>query len=173
MRSGQVLDEAFARLPTVVRRAVDGLDAAALRWQPESNTNPIGWLVWHLTRIQDDHVSELAATTQVWLEEEWASRFGLEPGTTATGYGHTAAQVVAVQPQDPGVLLRYLDMVTARTRTFLETVSDGDLDRIVDASWEPPVTMGVRLVSVLDDGLQHAGQAAYLRGLHDRATGSR
>ena len=170
MRSSQVLDEAFARIPAVVGRAVDGLDAAALRWQPESGTNPIGWLVWHLTRVQDDHVSELAGVTQVWLEEGWASRFGLEPGTTATGYGHTAAQVAAVRPRDTEVVLRYLDAVTARTRTFLETVSDDDLDRVVDASWDPPVTMGVRLVSVIDDGMQHAGQAAYLRGLHDRAT---
>lgn len=173
MQSHQVLDEAFTRIPAVVRRAVEGSDAAALRWQPESNANPIGWLVWHLTRVQDDHVAELADATQVWLEEEWASRFGLEPGTTATGYGHTAAEVVAVQPRDTGVLLGYLDTVTDRTRAFLETVSDDDLDRVVDASWDPPVTMGVRLVSVIADGLQHAGQAAYLRGLYDRATHSR
>lgn len=172
MQSWQVLDEAFARIPAVVRRAVDGLDAAALRWQPESNSNPIGWLVWHLSRIQDDHVSELADVTQVWLEGEWASRFDLEPGSTATGFGHTAAQVVAVKPRDTDVLLRYLDTVTGRTRAFLQTVSDSDLDRIVDTSWDPPVTMGVRLVSVIGDGMQHAGQAVYLRGLHDRVSRS-
>lgn len=173
MRSSEVLDEAFARIPDLVRRAVDGLDAPALWWQPEPNTNPIGWLVWHLTRVQDDHVSEIAGRGQVWLEEEWAPHFGLERRTTATGYGHTAEQVAAVRPRDTEVLLGYLDIVTARTRTFLETVGDGDLDRVVDASWDPPVTMGVRLVSVIGDGLQHVGQAAYLRGVHDRSTGSR
>lgn len=172
MHSGQVLDEAFGRIPPVVTRAVDGLDAAALRWQPASDTNPIGWLVWHLSRVQDDHVSELADARQVWLDEEWAPRFGLEAGTTATGYGHTAEEVRAVQPRDTEVLLSYLDAVTVRTRAFLTTVIDGDLDRVVDASWEPPVTMGVRLVSVISDGMQHAGQAAYLRGLHDRVTRS-
>jgi hypothetical protein len=36
---------------------------------------------------------------------------------------------------------------------------------VVDASWDPPVTLGVRLVSVISDDLQHAGQAAYLRGM--------
>ena len=170
MHSGQVLEEAFARIPAVVRRTVEGLDVEALRWQPASNTNPIGWLVWHLTRVQDDHVSELASATQVWLEDDWASRFGLELGTIDTGYGHTPAQVATFQPRDTEVLLSYLDTVTALTRTFLDTVSDRDLDRIVDASWEPPVTMGVRLVSVIADGMQHAGQAAYLRGLHESAT---
>ena len=38
-------------------------------------------------------------------------------------------------------------------------------DRVVDRTWDPPVTLGVRLVSILDDDTQHAGQAAYVRGL--------
>jgi hypothetical protein len=63
------------------------------------------------------------------------------------------------------VLLAYLDAVDRRTRGFLETLTASDLDRIVDRRWDPPVTLGVRLVSIADDGLQHMGQAAYVRGL--------
>jgi len=48
---------------------------------------------------------------------------------------------------------------------MLEGVTGTELDRIVDRRWDPPVTVGVRLVSVADDCLQHAGQAAYARGL--------
>ncbi len=40
-----------------------------------------------------------------------------------------------------------------------------DLDRVVDKRWNPPVTLGVRLVSILNDDVQHVGQAAYVRGL--------
>ncbi len=53
----------------------------------------------------------------------------------------------------------------ARTAEFVAGLSAADLDRVVDESWDPPVTLGVRLVSVVDDDAQHAGQAAYVRGL--------
>jgi uncharacterized damage-inducible protein DinB len=168
MQSNQVLDDAFSRIPGVARRAVADLDAEALRWQPEPESNPIGWLVWHLARVQDDHVAELVEGEQVWVAESWAPRFELPEGTTETGFGHSPEQVRAVRPDGAEALLDYLDAVTERTRSFLATVSDGDLDRVVDTSWDPPVTMGARLVSVIGDGLQHVGQASYLRGLHDR-----
>jgi uncharacterized damage-inducible protein DinB len=168
MQSKDILADAFSRIPGVVRRAVDGLDAEALSWQPEPESNPIGWLVWHLTRVQDDHVAELIEGEQVWTAKSWAPRFGLEADTTETGFGHTIEQVRAVRPDDVETVLGYLDAVTGRTHSFLATVTDHELDRVVDTSWDPPVTMGARLVSVLGDGMQHAGQAAYLRGLHDR-----
>jgi uncharacterized damage-inducible protein DinB len=168
MRSNQVLDEGFSRIPGEARRAVEGLDVEALVWQPDPASNTIGWLVWHLARVQDDHVAELLDAEQVWDAEAWAPRFGLPDGATDTGYGHSAEQVRSVRPDGADALVDYLEVVTARTRRFLGTVGDEDLDRVVDTSWDPPVTMGVRLVSVIDDSLQHAGQAAYLRGLHER-----
>jgi hypothetical protein len=48
---------------------------------------------------------------------------------------------------------------------MLAGLPDGELDRVVDRRWDPPVTMGVRLISIADDCLQHVGQASYLRGL--------
>ncbi len=51
---------------------------------------------------------------------------------------------------------------------MLSSLGDADLDRIVDRRWDPPVMMGVRLVSIADDSLQHVGQAAYVRGLLGR-----
>lgn len=170
MHSSLVLDEAFTRIPGIVRRAVDGLDADALAWRPEPGANPIGWLVWHLARIQDDHVADLDDGEQVWLVERWGPRFGLPEESTETGFGHSPEQVAVVRPDGPGALLDYLDAVTERTRRFLTAIGEDDLDRVVDTSWDPPVTMGVRLVSVIGDGLQHAGQAAYVRGVHDRTT---
>ncbi|MFP4634430.1 MAG: mycothiol transferase [Nitriliruptoraceae bacterium] len=168
MQVAQVLDDAFARIPGVVHPTLDGLDVDALTWQPDPQANPIGWLVWHLSRVQDDHVAELAGDQQVWGAQGWAPHFGLDEGTTETGFGHRPEQVRAVQPDSAAVLLDYLDEVTDHTRTFLATLGPGDLDRIIDTSWDPPVTMGVRLVSVIGDSMQHAGQAAYLRGLYER-----
>jgi hypothetical protein len=165
MQVGEVLSEAFGRLPGLVRRAVDGVSSDELRWAPADDANSIGWLVWHLTRIQDHHISDLLDADQVWVGHGWAVRFGLEPDAENTGYGHNAADVRAVRPESAGALVEYYDAVAPRTMALLAGVTAEDLDRIVDRRWDPPVTLGVRLVSVLGDSLQHAGQAAYVRGL--------
>jgi hypothetical protein len=160
-----VLIEAYDRLPELVRSAVDGLTPDQLRWAPAPGANPVGWLIWHLTRVQDDHVAEVMGAEQVWVRDGWADRFGLAPDPADTGYGHSPAQVAAVRPESAQALIEYYDAVASRTRTFLAGLTEEDLDRVVDERWDPPVTLGVRLVSVVNDGDQHVGQAAYVRGL--------
>ena len=160
-----LLVELYGRIPPLAAGAVDGLSVDQLTESPAPGTNSTAWLIWHLTRVQDHHIAELVDQPQLWVEGEWAARFGLDPDPTNTGYGHTPAQVAAVRPESPAALLEYLDVVDQRTRGFLETLTAADLDRVIDRRWDPPVTLGVRLVSVADDCLQHAGQAAYLHGL--------
>jgi uncharacterized damage-inducible protein DinB len=157
--------ELYGRIVPLAREAVAGLDPTRLAATPAPGTNSIGWLVWHLARVEDHHVSELLDAPQLWQSGDWAGRFGLEPDPRNTGYGHTPDQVAAVRPESGAALLDYLDATDGRARSFLEGVTEDDLDRIVDRRWDPPVTLGVRLVSVADDCLQHAGQAAYVRGL--------
>lgn len=157
--------EMFGRISGHVRRAVDGLDAEQLRTSPAPGTNPVGWLVWHLTRVQDHHVAELVGEEQIWISGGWAPRFGLAPEADNTGYGHDEDDVAAVRPEGAEVLVGYYDAVAQRTRRLLEHVTASELDRVVDERWDPPVTLGVRLVSIADDDIQHAGQAAYVRGL--------
>jgi hypothetical protein len=168
MRERDVLIESFDRLPALVRSAVTGLTADQLRWAPVPGANTIGWLVWHLTRIQDDHVADLIEDEQVWASGGWATRFGLPTGAQDVGYGHTAADVARVRPDGPGALIEYYDAVSRRTNELLGRLTADELDRVVDTRWDPPVTLGVRLVSVLGDDMQHVGQAAYVRGLLPR-----
>jgi len=163
-----LLIEAFDRIPELVRAAVDGLTPEELWWSPAPGANSIGWLVWHLTRVQDHHVADLLGTDQVWVSGDRAGHFGLDPDPANTGYGHTAAQMAAVRPDSPEALVDYYDAVAARTRTLLLGVTPAELDRVVDDRWEPPVTLGVRLISIVNDDDQHAGQAAYVRGLLKR-----
>lgn len=162
-----LLVESFGRIPEEVQGAVDGLSAEDLARPPAEGANTIGWLTWHLTRVQDHHVSELVGAPQVWEGGTWPERFGKAPDPDDTGYGDTAEEVLAVRPDGPDAVTGYLDEVWARTRTYLEGLSAADLDEVVDDRWDPPVTRGVRLVSVVDDMAQHAGQAAYARGLLD------
>jgi hypothetical protein len=124
--------------------------------------------------VQDHHVAELLGEAQVWESGDWPRRFGVPPDPHNTGFGHGPEEVASIQPESAEALIEYYDAVAARTRDLLEGVSEDDLERIVDERWDPPVTLGVRLISIADDDIQHAGQAAYVRGLLDRrfSTGS-
>jgi hypothetical protein len=155
--------ELYGRIPPLVREAVDGLSADQLRHRVGPDANPIGWLIWHLTRVEDHHIAELVEGEQLWVADGWADRFGMTADPSDVGYGHTSEQVAAVPATDASLLVAYHEAVDARARAFL--ADHGDLDRIVDRRWDPPVTLGVRLVSIADDALQHLGQAAYVRGL--------
>jgi uncharacterized damage-inducible protein DinB len=168
MRSRDLLLHAYDQIQETLRRAVEGLTPEQLAARVGPDANPIGWLAWHLLRVQDDHVAEVAGRGQAWTEEGWADRFGLPFDPSATGYGFSADDVAATRVPSAELLLDYAGAVRTRTAEFLRGLSDDDLDRVVDRRWDPPVTLGVRLVSVLSDDLQHVGQAAYVRGLLEK-----
>ncbi|MFD9333390.1 DinB family protein [Streptomyces sp. NPDC060028] len=168
MKGTEVLADAFGRIRDVVHEAVEGLSGEQLNARVDPGANSIAWLVWHLTRIQDDHVADAGGLEQVWSAQGWADRFALALPAGATGYGHTARQAGAVRVDSGELLLGYFDAVHAQTGQFLRGVAAADLDRVVDEAWDPPVTLGVRLVSVIGDDLQHAGQAAFVRGVLTR-----
>jgi uncharacterized damage-inducible protein DinB len=163
--AASLLVELYGRVEPLAHEAIKGLSRDELVAQPAPGANTIAWLVWHTARVEDHHVSEILDANQVWVDGPWAERFGLEPDPANTGYGHGPADVRAVVPVEPSDLERYLEAVQARTMVWLRALTAEDLDRIVDRRWDPPVTMGVRLVSIADDALQHLGQAAYVRGL--------
>ncbi|MBV8950004.1 MAG: DUF664 domain-containing protein [Actinobacteria bacterium] len=168
MDLADVLDDGFERIRGVTHRAVEGLAPGLLLFRPDPASNSIAWLVWHLTRIQDDHVADVMGQEQIWTAQGWVDRFGLPFDPADTGYGHRSEDVAAVQIDDPEVLLGYHDAVHERTVAYVRDLRPRDLDRIVDEAWDPPVTLGLRLVSVIADDLQHGGQAAYVRGLAER-----
>jgi hypothetical protein len=165
MTSAQLLADAFGRIQDVVHRVVGGLNQEQLAYRVDAEANSIAWLVWHLTRIQDDHIADAAGSPQVWTSRDWAERFALPFSVADTGYGHEAGEVAAVRVESPDLLAGYHDDVYDRTVDYVGALTDDDLGRIVDRAWDPPVTLGVRLVSVISDNLQHAGQAAFVRGV--------
>ena len=120
--------------------------------------------LWSALKIVTN-VADAAGTAQVWTSDGWAERFALPFDPADTGYGHDGDEVAAVRVESGELLTGYYDAVHQRTIDYVGALTDDDLPRIVDRSWDPPVTLGVRLVSVISDDLQHAGQAAFVRGL--------
>lgn len=165
MGSVELLTDAFDRIKETVHDVVGGLDADALAYRVDDEANSIAWLIWHLTRVQDDHIADVAEREQVWTASGWAERFGLSLPAEDTGYGHSSEDVAAVRVDDGKLLTGYHDAVHEQTVDYISGIGDADLDVVVDESWDPPVTLGVRLVSVIGDDMQHAGQAAFVRGI--------
>jgi uncharacterized damage-inducible protein DinB len=167
MTPADLLVDAFDRVRETVQHAVDGLTEEQLAHRPDPDANSLAWLVWHLTRVQDDHIADAAGGAQLWTVGGWVERFRLPFDVDATGYGQSAQDVAQVRAT-PEMLTGYQDAVHRATVDYLSTLRDDDYARVVDERWDPPVTLAVRLVSVLNDTTQHAGQASYVRGLVDR-----
>lgn len=165
MNAVDILTDAFNRIPDLVSAAVRDLTPDQLSFRIDPGANTIAWLIWHLTRVQDDHIADVMGAEQLWTADGWADRFKLPFDLAATGYGQSPAEVGAVRVSAAALLTAYYDAVHARTIDYIAGLGEAELDRIVDTRWDPPVTLGVRLVSVADDDLQHVGQAAILRGV--------
>ncbi|MGW2055485.1 mycothiol transferase [Streptomyces sp. NPDC001840] len=166
--SADLLVDAFGRINEAVHEVVDGLSPDELAVRLDDGANSIAWLVWHLTRIQDDHIADAAGIDEVWIAQDWSERFELPFTRGATGYGHSPKEVAALDGVSAELLTGYHDAVHDQTVEFVRPLKDADLRRVVDDAWVPAVTLGVRLVSVIADDLQHAGQAAFIRGWLER-----
>lgn len=161
-----ILRDNFERIRELVLASTDGLTTEMADYRPGPQANSIAWLIWHLTRVQDDHVSDIADVDQAWMSRGWQDRFGLPFPASDIGFGHDSTQVGEVHA-DAQLLADYHGDVHLATLEYLDELTADELDRVVDRRWDPPVTVSVRLVSVIGDCLQHLGQAAYVRGLFE------
>jgi hypothetical protein len=167
MNVSDLLSDALGRVREQMPDLVAGLTDDDVAWRPDPEANSIAWLVWHLSRVEDDHVADVAGAEQVWVSEGWADRFALPFDVRAHGYGMSASDVGKVRASAE-LLAGYYEAVAARTAAYVASLTPDDLDRVVDEAWDPPVTLGVRLVSVVNEVNAHLGQAQYVRGLLER-----
>ena len=165
MNGHELLADAFGRVHESVHAAVSGLTLEQLHRRLDDDANPVGWLLWHLARVQDDHVADVAGLEQVWTSQGFDAAFGSPYPASAVGYGQSSHEVGKLTVPSVETLLAYHDAVHEFTLGYVAGLTDEDFDRVVDTRWDPPVTLGVRLVSVVNDTLQHVGQAAYVRGI--------
>ncbi len=167
MNANEVLADGFGRIREVVHGVASSVPPDALTYRPDAEANTIAWLLWHTARVLDSQVAEVAEQRQIWVADGWVERFALPFDVEATGYGQTSSDVILVVANIEN-LVGYYDAVHEMVLAYVSRVDEAELDRIVDERWDPPVSAGVRLVSCIEDGLQHVGQAAYVLGLAER-----
>ena len=161
-----LLIDGYRRVPEFLENVLKGLTQDDLDWQPRHDCNSIGWLVWHLTRQQDAQIASLMGENQLWGRDKWYTKVGRQSEPDDVGFGHSPEQVSAFKSPQSGTLLGYNRAVAERSKQYISSLSEDDLDRELNEPWFQPLpTVGVRLVSILDDSVLHAGQAAYVRGL--------
>jgi hypothetical protein len=173
----ELIVDGFERLPDLAEEALSGVRAGDLDRAPRPGANPLGWTVWHLTRVQDGQIADLMGdpAADLWTRDGWHRKFNRPPDHEDSGYGHTTAQVRAFRSPSAKVQLDYLRATTERTKEYLAALSPADLDRVLDEPGPDPATVGVRLLSILADCHQHAGEASYIHGLLEaraKASGS-
>ena len=166
MECYDLLADCYGRVLEFLENVLEGLTEDELNWQPCQDCNSIGWLAWHLTRQHDAQVASLIGEDQLWINDGWHAKFGRAPDPQDIGFGHTLEQVTAFKSPDIQTFLDYHSAVLKRSKNYFLTLSQTDLDRKLDEPWFQPLpTVGVRLISILEDSMLHAGQAAYVRGL--------
>jgi len=163
----QLITDLFLRISQALEQALEGLSVEDLNQRPRPDCNSIGWLAWHLTRSHDRNLSELAGEEQLWTRDGWLARFGRAADPAETGFGHSVEDAAAFQSPGRQLLLEYHRAVVERLKHYVSsTLSETELER---ESYSP--TFGntrivrARLAGVISEGLQHVGQAAYVRGL--------
>lgn len=168
MEGNELIADGLGRVNQLLHRALEGVPAETLNRMPGTDSNSMTWLAWHLTRVQDGHIGSLAGEPQLWTSEGWHERFGMPADDSITGGGHSLEQAAAVKVESADVLLGYNDAVYERTTRYLAGLTSEGLDRVLDEpQYNPLPTVGVRLVSIVSDNTQHAGQVMYLRGYFD------
>lgn len=157
----EVLSE-FARRPIEAAQALPNLSPEQLTTHPANHPNSVAWLLWHTGREVDVQLSHLCGAVELW--EGYRQRFGLGDLGDTIGYGHSAEEASGILVSHHSLLVEYVEATLNALIDYVGGLTETELDEIIDESWDPPVSRGARLVSIIDDAAQHLGQAAYVAG---------
>jgi hypothetical protein len=134
-----------------------------LKWKPAPQANPIGFLLWHYMRTEDNLVTGLQGKPAIWETEKWYEKMGLDAKAQGTGFKEPDVDKIAVLPLAD--LVAYAERVSRNTQEYLKTLDDVKLDFAPDPA-RPRRTIGALLRNfLLAHGWWHLGEIKYIKGL--------
>ena len=157
-----MLESQYKTLNTIL----DGLTHDELTWRPGPESNPIGFIFWHMTRDEDYTQAMIRQQPQEWIHDKWYEKFKMSDNPDEDGYGYTADQVAAFIAPELDDLFKYSKNTRNQTINLLKNLPDEEIDRIIKTPYWGDRSIGSLYYSgFLPEVLQHTGHIAYLRGL--------
>ena len=163
MTLDEFIVDALAREQELLLEAVQDLTPEELGWRAGPEANPIGWILWHMIRVEDMWFQFFVQRkTEIWERDGWNETFGLP--TRDNGFGHTQEQVADFPVLDLAALLRYGEAVRQATLEYLKTMGPEDY-AVVPREQRPEMSVGAIFRQIIGEVYQHQGHIAYLKGL--------
>ena len=163
MELNEFIADALEKEQELLAEALDGLTPEELTWRAGPEANPIGWILWHMLRVEDMWFQFfIQRKLEIWERDGWNEKFGLP--TRDNGFGHTQEQVAQFPALDLAELLRYGEAVRAGTLEYLEGLAANDY-AAVPREQRPEMSVGAICRQIVGELYQHQGHIAYLRGL--------
>lgn len=165
MELGEFLKIELERLQGGINRATNDLTPAELKWQPNPEGNPIGFLLYHMARTEDRFVQRsLQEKPPIWESEKWYEKLNI-PQSDTGGFGYTAETVAAFVVPELQNLQAYAEAVRAKTLDYLGGMTPDKFDKVINVPPFGELTVGALWVVIIGHNTQHAGEISYLRGL--------
>ena len=163
MTLNEFIEDAFNTEHEYLMDALGDLTADELMWRAGPEANPIGWILWHMTRIEDMWFQFfIQSQTEIWERDGWNEKFGLP--TRDNGFQHTLEQVADFPAYDLSEMTRYGEAVRSATLAYLKTVTSEQMDEVPREA-RPEMSVGRIFRQVIGEIYQHQGHIAYLKGL--------
>lgn len=168
MTLNQFIEDSLNREQQLLQEVVSDIIPEELTWRPGPDANPMGWILWHMLRVEDMWAQFFAQRQlELWERDGWHEKFGLP--TRDTGFGHTPEQVAAFPALDLPTLLQYGEAVRAGTLEYLMSLGPEDFRLMPRADrpdvWWHSFSVEAMFRQIIGETYQHLGQLAYLKGL--------
>ena len=157
------IENTLAREQDFLMEAVQDLTPEELVWRATPEANPIGWMLWHMLRVEDMWIQFYTQfQPELWERDGWNEKFGLS--VRDNGFGHAQEQVTNFPPLDLSELLRYGAAVRAKTLEYLGELQPEDFE-VVPRERRPDFSVASMFRQIIGEFYQHTGQIAYVKGL--------
>ncbi|HJN88462.1 MAG: DinB family protein [Dehalococcoidia bacterium] len=163
MTLNEFIEESLGKEHEFLMEAIQDLTPEELAWQAGPEANPIGWILWHMIRVEDMWMQFfIQERPEIWERDGWHLKFGLP--TRDVGFGHTPEQVAQFPLLDLPDLNEYGEAVRGGTLEYLGSLGPEDYGR-VPRERRPEMSVGAVFRQVVGELFQHQGHISYLKGL--------